>query len=393
MMPTEQQADAPGNRHATIRNPEGECTMKRSKFLKSLAASLLGAAALSLAGAVGGSAAEPLKVAFVYVSPVSDAGWTFQHDTGRKELQAALGDKVKTTFVESVNEGADAERVIRELAQAGNKLIFTTSFGFMNPTLKVAKQFPHVIFEHATGYKRAKNVATYSARFYQARYLTGMVAGKMTKSNVLGYVAAFPIPEVVQGIDAFTLGARAVNPKVEVKVIWTSSWYDPGKEREAADTLISQGADVLTHHTDSTAVVQAAEAKGVYSIAYHSDMSKYGPKTELTAATHYWGQYYIREVKAVMAGTWKSHDIWGGIKDGMVGLAPFNKVVPQDVVALVEARKADIAAGKFSPFQGPLKDNEGHVKVPAGKSMPDKDILGLNWYVEGVQGKLPKMGN
>jgi simple sugar transport system substrate-binding protein len=351
---------------------------------------LVAAAVLPLAVGHGAGAAEPLKIAFVYVSPVGDAGWTSQHDSGRKELEKALGDKVKTTFVESVNEGADAERVIRELAQAGNQLIFTTSFGFMNPTIKVAAQFPNVIFEHATGYKRAKNVGTYSARFYEGRYLTGMVAGKMTKSNTLGYVAAFPIPEVVQGIDAFTLGARAVNAKVQVKVIWTSSWYDPGKEREAADALVSQGADVLTHHTDSTAVVQAAEEKHIYAVAYHSDMSKYGPHAELTAATHHWGQYYIREAKAVLDGKWQSGDVWGGIKDGMVGLAPFNSVVPKEVVALVEAKKADIAAGKFHPFQGPIKDNDGNIKVPAGQSMSDKEILALNWYVEGIQGKLPQ---
>ncbi len=363
--------------------------MRRSAVLKALAGAVLGAASLAIVTSLGGQAAEPFKVAFVYVAPVGDAGWTYQHDLGRKAVEQALGDKVKTSFVESVSEGADAERVIRELALAGNKLIFTTSFGYMNPTLKVAKQFPKTLFEHATGYKRAENVATYSARFYQARYLTGMVAGKMTKSNTLGYVAAFPIPEVVQGIDAFTLGARSVNPKAQVKVIWTSSWYDPGKEREAAETLVNQGADVLTHHTDSTAVVQAAEAKGVWAIAYHSDMSKYGPHAELTAATHHWGQYYIREVKAAMDGSWKSHDVWGGIKDGMVGLAPFNPAVPKDVVALVEAKKAAIAAGTFDPFQGPIKDNDGNLKVPAGKALSDEEILKLGWYVDGVQGKLP----
>ena len=364
--------------------------MGKTRMLRGSAGALFGAATLALAGVAAAPGAEPLKVAFVYVSPIGDAGWTFQHDTGRKQMEKALGDKVKVTFVESVNEGADAERVIRQFASSGYKLIFTTSFGFMNPTVKVAQQFPNVTFEHATGYKRAKNVATYAARFYEGRYLTGMVAGKMTKANTLGYVAAFPIPEVVQGIDAFTLGARAVNPKVQVKVIWTSSWYDPGKEREAADTLISQGADVLTHHTDSTAVVQAAEEKGVYVIGYHSDMSKYGPKMQLTAARHHWGQYYTREVNAVLDGTWKSHDVWGGIKDGMVDIAPINPVVPKDVVAMVEAKKADIAAGKFHPFQGPIKDNDGNLKVPAGKTMSDKDILALNWYVEGIQGKLPK---
>ncbi|HLI13973.1 MAG TPA: BMP family ABC transporter substrate-binding protein [Alphaproteobacteria bacterium] len=364
--------------------------MNRRNAFRRLGGLALGAAALAMAGTVGGSAAEPLKVAFVYVSPVSDAGWTFQHETARRELQQALGDKIKTSFVENVSEGADAERVIRELAANGNKVIFTTSFGFMNPTIKVAKQFPNVIFEHATGYKRAKNVGTYSARFYEARYLTGMVAGKMTKTNTLGYVAAFPIPEVVQGIDAFTLGARAVNPKAEVKVIWTSAWYDPGKEREATDTLIAQGADIVTHHTDSTAVVQEAEAKHIYAIAYHSDMSKYGPHAQLTAAVHHWGQYYIREVKAVLAGTWKSGDVWGGIKDGMVDIAPLNPVVPKDVAALVETRKGDIAAGRFQPFQGPIDDNHGKLRVPAGKALTDKEILSLNWYVAGVQGELPK---
>ncbi len=363
--------------------------MRRSGILKGLAFATLAAAALSLWAHAGTRAAEPLKIAFVYVSPVGDAGWTYQHDLGRKEMEKALAGKVKTSFVESVNEGADAERVIRELAQAGNTLIFTTSFGFMNPTVKVAKQFPNVTFEHATGYKRDKNVGTYSARFYEARYLTGMVAGKMTKSNTLGYVAAFPIPEVVQGIDAFTLGARAVNPKVQVKVIWTSSWYDPGKEREAAEALVSQGADLLTHHTDSTAVVQAAEAKHIWAIGYHSDMAKYGPHAELTAATHHWGKYYTREAEAVLAGTWKSGDVWGGIKDGMVGLAPFNAAVPKDVVDLVEAKKAAIVGGSFHPFQGPIKDNEGKLRVAEGKHLGDAEILALAWYVEGVQGKLP----
>jgi basic membrane protein A len=364
--------------------------MTRLTISRRRAVAALAGATMALAFASAGPAAEPLKIAFIYVSPIGDAGWTFQHDTGRKELEAALGGEVKTSFVESVNEGADAERVIRDFASNGYKLIFTTSFGFMNPTLKVAKQFPGVMFEHATGYKRDVNVATYSARFYEARYLTGIVAGKMTKSNILGYVAAFPIPEVVQGIDAFTLGARSVNPKVELRVIWTSSWYDPGKEREAAETLVAQGADVLTHHTDSTAVVQAAEAKGIYAIAYHSDMSKYGPHAALTAATHYWGQYYVAEAKAALAGTWKSHDLWGGIKDGMVGLAPFNAAVPADLRALVEARKADIAAGKLQPFQGPITDNDGKERVAAGAALSDEQILGLNWYVAGIAGKLPQ---
>ncbi|HUH94894.1 MAG TPA: BMP family ABC transporter substrate-binding protein [Casimicrobiaceae bacterium] len=335
------------------------------------------------------AAEVPFKVGFVYVSPISDAGWTFQHDSGRKEMEHALGDKVKTKYVENVPEGADAERVIRELAQEGNQLIFTTSFGYMNPTIKVAKQFPKTYFEHATGYKTAPNVGIYNARFYEGRYLAGIVAGKMTKSNVAGYVAAFPIPEVVMGINAFTRGMRSVNPKAEVKVVWVNSWYDPGREREAADTLVSQGADVLTHHTDSTAVVQAAEAKKVYSIAYHSDMSKYGPNTELTAVTHQWGAFYTKTVQDAMAGRWKPTNVWGGIKDGMIKMGPFNKVVPKDVQDLVAKVGGEIASGKFHPFTGPIKDNDGKERLAAGKVMSDDVLSKMDYYVEGVQGKLP----
>ena len=347
-------------------------------------------AALAALGAVGSSGAdEPLKVGFVYVSPIGDAGWTFQHDSGRKEMEKVLGSKVATKFVENVPEGADAERVIRELAQDGNKLIFTTSFGYMNPTLKVAKQFPKTDFEHATGYKSDTNVGIYNARFYEGRYLAGIVAGKMTKSNVAGYVAAFPIPEVVMGINAFTRGMRSVNPKAELKVIWTNSWYDPGRERVAAETLVSQGADVLTHHTDSTAVVQAAEAKKVYSIAYHSDMSKYGPKTELTAVTHQWGAFYTKTVSEAMAGTWKPTSIWGGLKEGMIKMGPYNKIVPKDVQDQVNKVSADIASGKFHPFTGPVKDNDGKERLAAGQAMSDEVLSKMDYYVEGIQGKLP----
>ena len=343
----------------------------------------------ALAVAPAHAADERFKVGFVYVSPISDAGWTFQHDSGRKEMEAALGAKVETKFVENVPEGADAERVIRELAQSGNSLIFTTSFGYMNPTIKVAAQFPKTYFEHATGYKTAPNVGIYNARFYEGRYLAGIVAGKMTKSNVAGYVAAFPIPEVVMGINAFARGMRSVNPKAEVKVVWVNSWYDPGREREAAETLISQSADVLTHHTDSTAVVQAAEAKKVYSIAYHSDMSKYGPSTELTAVTHQWGAFYTKTVQDAIAGNWKPGNVWGGIKDGMIKMGPFNKVVPKDVQDLVVKTGADIASGKFHPFTGPVKDNDGKERLAAGKVMSDDVLSKMDYYVEGVQGKLP----
>ncbi len=342
------------------------------------------------AGAAAQTAGTPYKVAFVYVSPVSDAGWTFQHDQGRKEMEKALGSKVVTKYVENVPEGVDSERVIRELAQSGNQLIFTTSFGYMNPTLKVAKLFPNIKFEHATGYKTDKNVAIYNARFYEGRYLAGIVAGKMTKTGIAGYIAAFPIPEVVMGINAFMLGMRSVDPKAQVKVIWTNSWYDPGREREAAETLISQGADVLTHHTDSTATVQAAEAKKVYAIAYHSDMSKYGPHAHLTAVTHQWGAYYTKAVQDAIDGKWKSGSTWGGIKEGMIKMAPFNPVVPKETQDLVNKTAADIAAGKFHPFTGPIKDTDGRERIAAGKIISDADLSKMDYYVEGVQGKLPK---
>ncbi len=335
-------------------------------------------------------AADKLKVGFVYISPIGDAGWTYQHDQGRLELEKNLGDKIETKYIDSVPEGPEAERVIRDLAKNGHDLIFTTSFGYMNPTLKVAKMFPKIKFDHSTGYKTAKNVGTYMCRFYEARYLTGIIAGEMTKSNTLGYIAAFPIPEVIRGINAFTLGAKSVNPDVEVKVIWVNSWFDPGKEREASEALIAQGADVLTHHTDSTAPTMTAEERGVYAIAYHSDMSKYGPKAHLTAATHVYGDYYTRTAQAVLDGTWENEAVWSGIKEGSIELAPINPVVPADVVALVKAKTKAIADGTFHPFQGPFKNQAGKIVMEAGKSLTDDDLLGMNYYVEGVLGNLPK---
>jgi len=350
-------------------------------------ATTIGAIALATSVAF---AADPLKVGFVYVSPVGDAGWTYQHDLGRREMEKALAGKVTTKYVENVAEGADAERVIRELATSGHQVIFTTSFGYMNYTEKVAKAFPKVIFMHATGYKTGPNFGTYNARFYEGRYLVGVIGGKMTKSNVLGYVAAFPIPEVLQGINAFAKGARSVNPKAEVRVIWTNSWYDPGKEREAANTLISQGADVLTHHTDSTAVVQTAEEKGKYAFGYHSDMSKYGPKAHLTASTHNWADFYTKTVGDVLAGSWKTTHVWGGMKEGMVKLAPLNPAIPADVKAMVATLEGDIKSGKLHPFAGPLKDQDGKERVAAGKSPSDEELGKMDYYVEGVASKLPK---
>ena len=350
--------------------------------------------ALTLAGGAILLAA-PTKIGFVYVSPVGDAGWTFQHDQGRKEMEANLKGEVATQVVENVPEGADAERVVRELVTSGCKMVFTTSFGYMNPTLKVAKQFPDVHFYHATGYQTLPNMGIYNARFYEGRYLCGVIAGKMSKTHIAGYVAAFPIPEVMMGIDAFTQGMRSVDPKAQVRVIWVNAWFDPGKEREAAMTLISNGADMITHHTDSTAVVQAVEEKhkekGCWSFSYHSDMAKYGPTSELTGTTHVWGDYYTRTVKACLAGKAKPNDsIWGGFKEGMIKLAPMNAAVPADVKKLVAKLQGDITTGKFHPFQGPVIAQDGTVKVAKGQVMTDKDIDAINYYVQGVDSPQPK---
>jgi len=359
-------------------------SMSRRAALATLAASPL---ALALPSWAQGK--EPLKIGFIYVSPIGDAGWTHQHDIARIAMEKNLAPRVTTKYVENVPEGADAERVIRELAQSGHKLIFMTSFGYMNPTIKVAQQFPNTDFEHATGYKTAKNVGTYNARFYEGRYLAGIVAGKMTKSNVAGYVAAFPIPEVVMGINAFTRGMRSVNPKAETKVVWISTWFDPGRESEAANTLVAQECDVLTHHTDSTAVVQAAEAKKVYAVAYHSDMSKYGPNAQITAVTHVWDKYYTDRAKAVLDGTWRPDHVWGGIKEGMIAMGPSGKDVPEDARAMMKKAESGIATGQLHPFTGPMKDNEGKERLAAGKTITDDALSKMDYYVEGVQGTLP----
>jgi len=336
------------------------------------------------------SADDPLKIGFVYVGPTGDAGWTYAHDEARKFVESELGNKVSTSYVESVAEGADSERVIQQLAKKGHDLIFTTSFGYMNPTLKVAKRFPKVKFEHASGYKRGKNTGTYFTRAYQGRYLTGLIAGKMTKSDTIGYVASFPIPEVIRGINAFTKGAQEVNPNVKVKVVWASTWYDPAKEREAAETLILQGADVLTQHTDSAAVIQAAESKGVYAIGYHSDMSVYGAKAHLTSTVHNWGPLYLAKAKSVMEGSWKSEDLWPGIAEGTTDLAPLNDAIPADVKQLVMEKKQALKEGKIRVFDGPVLNQTGDAVVPAGSTMEDGKLLGFDWYVKGVEGKLPQ---
>jgi simple sugar transport system substrate-binding protein len=340
-----------------------------------------------LACALTGTSLAADSVGFIYVSPIGDAGWTYQHNLGRLQLEKETG--VTTHYVENVAEGADAERVIREMAKRGDKVIFATSFGYMNYMLKVSKQFPKTAFVHVTGYKLGKNMGLVNARFYEGRYLTGVIAGEMTQSNVLGYVAAFPIPEVLQGINAFIKGARSVNPKAELRVIWTNSWYDPGKERQAAMTLISQGADMLTHHTDSTAVVQTAEEEGVYAFGYHSDMSKYGPRAQLTATTHLWGDYYVKTVKEVLAGTWTPTSIWGGYARGMIKLAPLNDAIPAELQARIHDMEQQLRERKLHPFAGPVIDQAGKTIVPAGQTMSDDQLNKMNYYLQGVVSKIP----
>ncbi|MBI5275434.1 MAG: BMP family ABC transporter substrate-binding protein [Burkholderiales bacterium] len=356
---------------------------------KNLAAALAAASVFATTPATA-QTPPPLKAGFVYVAPVTDAGWVRQHDDGRKAVEAALAGKVKTTFVENVPEGADAERVIRDLAQQGHKLIFTPSFGYMEPTLKVAKDFPDVKFESITGYKTAPNVAVANARYYEGRYLAGIAAGRMTKSNVAGYVAGFPIPEVLQGINAFTLGMRSVNPKAQVKVVWLNAWFDPPKERDAAMALFNQDVDVIAFHTASTAVMAAAQEKGKLAVAYHSDMRKTAPDAQLVAVTHHWGDYYTRRARAVLDGTWKSGGVWGGVKEGMVRVEGFGPKVPAAVQQEVLARQKDIAAGKLHPFAGPVVTNEGKEITPKGSAMTDPQILDMNFLVSGVQGKVPQ---
>jgi basic membrane protein A and related proteins len=356
------------------------------RFWSALAA--IGLAALT---ALCAAASPPLKMAFVYVGPISDGGWSYEHNLGRLALEKQFGSRIETTYVESVPETADAERVIRQLAAKDYSVIFATSFGYMESTLKVAKLFPKVRFEHATGFKTAANVVTYQSRFYEGAYLLGVLAGRMSKTNTLGYIGSFPIPEVIRNIDAFTLGARSVNPKIHTKVVWVDTWYDPGKERQGAEALIAQGADILCQNTDSPAAVQVAEEKGLHAFGWDSDMAKYGPHAQLTANTEDWGVYYIDEVNKVLDGSWTGNrQSFLGIKEGVVVLTPLNPAVPADVARQFETKKQAIVAGTLAPFAGPIKDNSGVLKIPAGASMPIDDVIALNWYVEGVDGSVPQ---
>ncbi len=332
------------------------------------------------------AASKEIEVGFVYVSPVGDAGWSYAHDQGRLAMNALPG--VTSSYVESVPEGPDSERVILNMARKGYNVIFATSFGYMDPMLKVAKQFPDTVFMHCSGFKLAPNMGNYFGRMYQARYLAGMVAGSMTKSNTLGYVAAFPIPEVIRGINAYTLGAQAVNPKVEVRVVWTKTWYDPATEKEAAKSLLDVGADVIAQHQDSPGPQEAAQEKGVYSVGYNSDMTAFAPKAHLTAPVWNWGPYYKQVVEAVRNGTWKSEAAWPGMKEGIVDLAPFGAMVPEAVKTKVMAKKKEILDGKAKIFTGPIKDQAGKVRVAAGEAASDQEMLGMKYFVQGVVGTL-----
>ena len=348
------------------------------------------AASAALLFATSAFSADPFKVGFIYIGPVGDHGWTYQHNEGRLAIDEAFGDEVETTIVEFVPEGQDAERAIRQLAADGHKLIFTTSFGYMNPTLKVAQNFPDVHFEHATGYKRSDNVATYNARFYEGRYVIGRIAGAMTKSNTIGYIASFPIPEVVRGINSFTLGLRSVNPDATVKVVWVSTWFDPGKEGDAAKTLIDQGADIITQHTDSPAPLQVAEERGAMAFGQASDMLAFAPTAHLTAIVNNWGPYYVARTQEAMDGTWKSGDVWDGMTAGMIVMASYNEgSLPADVIADAKAVEESIRTGAFHPFTGPIVNQDGEEVLAAGEVMGDGDLLGMSYFIEGVDGFIP----
>jgi basic membrane protein A len=353
-----------------------------------MAGACAGALALAL---VSGSALaqQKLKVGFIYVGPVGDHGWSYQHDVGRKAIEKAFGDRVETTYVESVPE-ADSERAIEQLARTGHGLVFTTSFGFMEPTLKVARRHPNVKFEHATGFKRAPNLSTYAAKFHEGRYIIGQIAGKMTKTGTIGYVGAFPIPEVVAGINSYFLGAQSVNPNVKIKVIWVNSWYDPAKEADAAKALLDQGVDVLAQHTDSPAPLQTAEARGKLGFGQASDMERFAPKAQLTAIVDNWADYYVARTKAVLDGTWKSEDTWGGLAAKMVVMSPY-KNMPDDVKKLAEETETAIRSGRLNPFKCPITRQDGAaVECKGNGALSDEQVLGMNFYVKGIDDKLPQ---
>ena len=377
----------------------------KKKTLGALAVTLL--AALLLAGCGGGGDRDKdtqpangdeqkFKVAFVYITSAGDAGWTYAHDQGRLYLQEQLSWADAGAFIENVPENpSDAERVITQLVEEGNNVIFTTSFGYMDPTLNVAAKYPDVTFMHCSGYKTADNVGAYFGRMYQARYLSGLVAGGATESNIIGYVAAYPIPEVIRGINAFTVGVRKVNPDAIVKVVWTNSWFDPTAEKQSAKALLDDGADVIAQHMDSPAPQQAAEEVGKLGIGYNSDMREQAPGAVMTSPVWNWGPYYVETVKAIKEGTFDSTPTagtltyWGGLKEGLVALSDYGPMVPDETKQLVEQEKQRIISGQWDVFHGPVKDQDGAIKVPDGQKMSDSDMLNMDWFVEGVEGTIP----
>jgi len=352
---------------------------------------LAAAAAFALACATTVAAQDdPVKVGFIYVGPIGDGGWTYEHDQARLAVEEHFGDAVETIYQESVPEGADAERAMTQMALSGADLIFTTSFGFMDPTINVAEKFPDVKFEHATGYKRAENVSTYSARFYEGRAIQGHIAGKMTETNKIGYIASYPIPEVIRGINSAFIHARKVNPDVEFSVVWAYTWFDPAKEADAAKALIEQGADVILQHTDSTAPLAAAEAAGdVIGFGQASDMAEYKPSPRVSSIIDDWAPYYIDRVQAVIDGTWQSQDVWHGIREGMVEIGEITDVVPEDVATEARSMMDAIASGEYHPFTGPLNRQDGSVWLAEGEVADDGTLLGMDFYVEGISGQIP----
>jgi simple sugar transport system substrate-binding protein len=355
------------------------------KFMMAVAA--LG---LALGAALTGVAAQDkLQVGFIYVGPIGDMGWSYQHEVGRRAIEEAFKGKIDTSFLENVNEGPDAERSIEQLVRSGHKLIYTTSFGFMDATAKVAKKYPAVMFEHATGYKRDKNLATYSGRFYEGRYIMGQIAAKMSKTGTIGYIGSFPIPEVVSGINAMMLGAQSIRPDMKVKIIWVNTWYDPGKEAAAARALADQGADILAQHTDSAAAMQFANERGIYAFGQDSDQIKFGPKAQLTAIVNNWTPYYTDRVKLALEGKWATGDVWGGLNSKIVQMAPYTNM-PDDVKKLATDTEAAISAGTLHPFKCPVLAQDGKpVECKGGAHLDDGQILSMNFYIKGIDDKLP----
>lgn len=376
----------------SIRPRGQENYMSVKKYWQAIALMLVAALALSACGGAAATEApaadEPLEVAFIYIGQPGDLGWTYEHEQGRLMLEEELGDQVNTSTVPDVPEGPDSEKAIRDVVNQGADVVFTTSFGYMDPTLAVAEENPDVIFEHASGFKTNDNMATYFGRIYQPRYLSGLVAGNYTEANSIGYVAAFPIPEVVRGINAFTLGVREVNPEAEVRVVWTNTWYDPVAEREAAEALLDQGVDVIAQHQDTTEPQKAAEERGALSIGYDSDMRQFVGDTVLTSPVWNWGVYYVDTVQAVLDGTWETHQYWGGLEDGIVELAEMSPMVSDDVIATVDSERARIVDGDWDVFCGPINAQDGSEAVADGDCLSDGDMLSMDWFVEGVVGSL-----